>query len=93
MLQKETSGIVPPYAVCSARLFKSEEVRRIYAGMVEWQTQWIQNPQSNREGSSPSSGTIYARVVELVDTIDLGSIGNSCAGSSPVTGTSTQSCM
>ena len=73
MLQKETSGIVPPYAVCSARLFKSEEVRRIYVGMVEWQTQWFQNPPSNREGSSPSSGTIYARVVELADTLDLGS--------------------
>ena len=52
-----------------------------------WQTQWIQNPPSNREGSSPSSGTIYARVVELADTLDLGSSISVCAGSSPVTGT------
>lgn len=44
-----------------------------FVGVVERQTQWIQNPPSNREGSSPSSGTIYARVVELADTLDLGS--------------------
>lgn len=30
---------------------------------------------------------IYARVVELADTLDLGSSISVCAGSSPVTGT------
>ena len=69
------------------RTSNREKRRELIAGMVEWQTQWIQNPPSNIVRVQVPLPAPYARVVELADTLDLGSSAVRCAGSSPVTGT------
>ena len=82
---RETSGNTTVLCVRPARGI-GRNGESYYAGMVEWQTQWIQNPPRNREGSSPSSGTICP-CGGMADTLDLGSSAFWRAGSNPVTGT------
>ena len=43
--------------------------------------------KENKRYTSPLDYQLHAHVLELVDTLDLGSSAERCAGSSPVMGT------